>query len=720
MRARSLVSVPIAAAMLVVLAAPGVAAATPPMLSVQLSPMSPDGSSGWYRTDPEAFAFADQGAVLHFDWGSGEETAALASGIPVSLGFAPEGMASLATFAVNGGDESSVATTLTIKTDTQPPSQPSGLHATPSPGHVALSWDAVSDATSGLGRYTVYRNLTGPPFSVGDAIASVSTTSFTDAPGGSGTWYYGVRATDAAGNDSLMSDAVHASADVSPPSVPCDVGAWRNGRGFIRVSWAASADAGTGVAYYTISRSVGGAGEIVLGTVPSGATFFDDPDAEAYAAADVAYTVSASDWAGNASAESTPAEAGTDLTPPVQPPAPSVIPIPDLGGMFHKLGTDVEVTWDERHDAGSGILRYELMYGPDPASPSTVTCFPLAGSTFVRSSAERSDWFFAMRVEDRAGNISEVSDAKEQRAVTVDRIDGPDRIRTSLAVARAGFSSAHAAVFASACSFPDALAASGLAGALHAPVILVGPGALPADTVAALNDLGVQDGWVVGGPPAVSSATYSSIGAAMSGETTRVAGLDRYRTASAVASAVVGLAGRPARVFLVSGVAFPDALSVGPAAYVGASPVLFATPSSLPQTTQDSLRAVAAPKTVIVGGYPAIWSGADARVAGPKRISGKDRYATSEAFAEWALGEKLLTADRPLLVTGANFPDGLSAAPLAGGRTSPVLLVRIDGLDRAATFLGGHLGETKSISAIGSDAAITYGVMFDAWKMFTL
>lgn len=715
MRVRSLVSMPIVAAMLVVLAVPGVAAATPPSLSVQLSPMSADGSSGWYRTDPEAFAFADQPAVLHFDWGSGEETAALAAGVPVSLGFAPEGMASLAPFAVNGGDESSVATTLTIKTDTQPPSQPSGLHAAPSPGDVTLSWNAVSDATSGLGRYTVYRNLTGPPFSVGDAIGWVSTTSFTDAPGGSGTWYYGVRATDAAGNDSLMSDAVHASADVTPPSIPGDVEAWRNARGFIRVSWAASADAGTGVAYYTIRRSIGGAGEIVLGTVPSGAPFFDDPDPEAYAADDVAYTVSASDWAGNASAESTPSEAGTDITPPRKPARPSIAP---PAGWTDVLGTDVNVTWNAATDDASGITRYELLYGPDRARPTSTSYFTEPCIALVRNSPERIDRFFAMRVEDRAGNVSEMSDVVEQRAITVDRVAGPDRIHTSLAVARAAFTSSRAAVFASAYSFPDALAASGLAGALHAPVILVGSGQLPTDTRALLAHLGVSNGYVIGGPPAVSAATFGSIDAALSGETTRVAGLDRYRTAAAVAGTVVRLAGRPSRIFLVSGVAFPDALSVGPAAYASASPVLFATPTAMPTATIDAVKATRAANTVIVGGTTAVWSGAEARVPAPHRVAGSNRYATSKAFADWAVGQGLLSAARPVLVTGASFPDGLSAAALAGERRSPALLVTSSSLGTAADFLTSHRADVRRVSVIGSRLVVSSDVMWGAWNLF--
>ncbi|HEY3318244.1 MAG TPA: cell wall-binding repeat-containing protein [Coriobacteriia bacterium] len=709
-------SLVLALAALMILPASTMAAA--PATSLSVSPASPDGSHGWWRTPAEAFATAAQNAVVHYDWGSGEMTVAAAAGVQESLGFAPEGLVTLTAYAVNSADETGPVVSAFLRTDSMPPSQPGGLVASHEAGNLALRWLPSTDTTSGLAYYTLYRNLSGPPFAAGDAIASVTETGAVDDPG-PGIWYYGVRATDQAGNDSLMSEAVRASADVTPPSLPGDLAAWRNGAGFIRVSWRGSIDLGTGVSHYTVVRSIGGAAALVLGTVPAGTDFFDDTDAEAYAAGDVRYRVSVADRIGN-EATAGPVLAGTDLVPPSVPAPPVVRSVPALDGSLQRLGTGAAATFSDSQDADSGVLRYELLYGPDSAAPSTSVYFPRPCTTDVRSSAERSDMFFRLRAEDRAGNVSAMSAATEQRAITVDRIAGPDRVRTSLAVAAAGFPTSHDVVFASAFSFPDALAASALAGALDAPVVLVGAGPLPSGTLATLTWMDAVDGWVVGGEPAVSRATFASIATALPGTTTRVAGTDRYRTAAAVASAVTSIAGTPQRVFVVSGVNFPDALSVGPAAYASASPVLFATPAGIPQPTLDALRASGATQTVIVGGTSAVWPGAEGALPAPSRISGTDRYATSRAFADWAVRDGVLSADRPLLVTGASFPDGLSAAPLAGIRRSPVLLVRRYTLDQARPFLGAHLADVLRATAIGGETVVDYSVMLEAWSLFTL
>lgn len=518
-----------------------------------------------------------------------------------------------------------------------------------------------------------------------------------------------------------MSEAVRASADVAPPSVPAGLQAWRNGRGFVRVSWEGSLDnGGSGVAYYTVARSTGGAEPLVIGTVPAGVTFFDDLDAEAYGTDTVAYGVSATDRAANESAFAGPAAAGTDLTPPTRPGPPGVLPVATLDGSLDVLGTSAQVTLQDSFDEGSGILRHELLYGDDPDSPSTSRYFPQACTVYVRSTAERCERFFRTRAEDRAGNLSELSEWAFQRGITVDRVRGANRLRTCLVSARLAFSSSRSAVFVNASSFPDGLGASALAGALRAPIVLVGPGPLPADTRALLADLGVTDGWVVGGKTAISEATYVSISSALSGDTTRVAGADRYETASAVASAIVSICGPRGRAFIVSGTGFADALSVGPAAYASSTPVLFATATRIPRPTLEALRSLGVTSAVIVGGSASVMAGTERVVPSATRIAGPDRYATSLQFAEWAVRQGMLAPDRPLLVSGESFPDGLSAASLGGVRRSPDLLVRRGGLMDAGSFLAAHLGDVQRVTVLGDEPSVGYRVAYDAWRLFAL
>jgi glucose/arabinose dehydrogenase/PKD repeat protein len=97
-------------------------------------------------------------------------------------------------------------------TDSTPPSQPGNLKAAGSIGKVALSWDASTDAV-GVTGYEVYRSTTaGFTPAAANRIATPATPGYTDtiAPG---TYYYRVKAADAAGNLSL------ASAEASGTSV---------------------------------------------------------------------------------------------------------------------------------------------------------------------------------------------------------------------------------------------------------------------------------------------------------------------------------------------------------------------------------------------------------------------------------------------------------------------------------------------------------------------
>ena len=101
--------------------------------------------------------------------------------------------------------------------DTEPPSAPGNLKAVGAIGKVSLSWEASKDNV-GVTGYEVYRSTTSG-FTPGAAnrIATPTGTSYTDtvAPG---TYYYRVKATDAAPNLSTASNEVVGAslADAAP------------------------------------------------------------------------------------------------------------------------------------------------------------------------------------------------------------------------------------------------------------------------------------------------------------------------------------------------------------------------------------------------------------------------------------------------------------------------------------------------------------------------
>lgn len=315
---------------------------------------------------------------------------------------------------------------------------------------------------------------------------------------------------------------------------------------------------------------------------------------------------------------------------------------------------------------------------------------------------------------------------------TVDRLAGSTRYATAEAIADAveplhspavAADCKGTAIVANGLNYPDALAASTIAGTTT-PILLVN-GTIPAETANAIRQHGVAHVVIVGGPKAVSDAIEAQLRAqhvsacggtgttAATITTERVAGADRYGTARAAAE-FRGLSGgtaptaasptcTPVKTAIVaSGQAFPDALAAGALAAGGATcngvnggpiPLLLTTASTLSPSAQQALLDMGIKQVLLVGGTSAVSSNVSTQIqavggAGNivvKRIAGADRQETAAALAA-VLGTqefgfngvdaRAISFDngQMLLTRGDTFPDALVGAPLAGQQRSPLLL----------------------------------------------
>ncbi|MBM2822070.1 MAG: hypothetical protein HW413_816 [Thermoleophilia bacterium] len=168
--------------------------------------------------------------------------------------------------------------------DTQLPSAPGSLNATPSGSTaVQLSWTAATDNV-GVTGYRVYRGAT--------LVGTTSALAYLDSGLQPQTQYaYEVRAYDAAGNvgPAAVASATTPGADTASPSVPTGLKATvKKGRKVV-LSWNVSTD-NVGVAGYDVYRG----GVKVAG--PSGPTYSDRPGRGTFT-----YQVRARDAAGNVS-----------------------------------------------------------------------------------------------------------------------------------------------------------------------------------------------------------------------------------------------------------------------------------------------------------------------------------------------------------------------------------------------------------------------------------
>jgi putative cell wall-binding protein len=160
---------------------------------------------------------------------------------------------------------------------------------------------------------------------------------------------------------------------------------------------------------------------------------------------------------------------------------------------------------------------------------------------------------------------------------------------------------------------------------------------------------------------------------------TRLAGPDRYATSAAVAATY----GAPqATVYVASGGGYADALSAAPLAGAQGAPLLLVAPTSVPTVIHAQLVRLQPAHIVVLGGpgvvSDAVFDQLDALTSpagGATRVFGIDRYGTSAAvLASYPTPGS--TTPVIYVVAGTDYPDGLSAAALAGHQGAPLALVQ--------------------------------------------
>lgn len=301
-----------------------------------------------------------------------------------------------------------------------------------------------------------------------------------------------------------------------------------------------------------------------------------------------------------------------------------------------------------------------------------------------------------------------VPNAAEADHVTLDvpRTAGPDRVATSVEVARLVHETATTVVLARADTFADALTAAPLAVEVEGPLLLTHRDHLPPLVTEELSRLRTRDVIILGGTEAVGREVEAEL--ARAHHVQRVEGPDRFATAAAVAGRWSGAR----RVYLATGETFPDALSVGPLAAHQGAPILLTAQDRLPPVTGQAIADLEPDEVVVVGGPAAISDRVldelSSSVPRVRRLFGATRYGTSAAVYDEAVAAGM----DPLHVwvtTGTNFPDALSAGPAVARVGATALLV--DGVDLGDSGpvvdrLYSRAAHLERVRLLGGEAAI--------------
>ena len=348
-------------------------------------------------------------------------------------------------------------------------------------------------------------------------------------------------------------------------------------------------------------------------------------------------------------------------------------------------------------DGGSNVPAQKVRYGSKASRPAYPT---RAGHTFQGWYTSRdggSKYDFGTAV---TGDVTlHAHWAKEPAALR--RLSGATRYDTMERIVGAGgWRSGGTVIVASGGNYPDALAASGLAGVLDAPIVLTDGNTLSVQASARLTSLAPSRIIVAGGRAAVSDGVVAALRGIcpdverVAGETRVDTSLELYRKGSGWGSTAI----------LATSGNFADALSVSSYAYAAKAPVFLVDPGTgLTRAQKAALGTFG--QVLVVGGENAVPSRHVAGLPGVTRLSGATRYETSERIAEWTTGHGL-GMDGVVYATGANFPDALAAGPLAG-RAGAVTLLVADVHSPAVSFSADYRGKVDRAYVVGGENAVS-------------
>ena len=266
--------------------------------------------------------------------------------------------------------------------------------------------------------------------------------------------------------------------------------------------------------------------------------------------------------------------------------------------------------------------------------------------------------------------------------LNVFRTAGNNRYQTSAYLSKI-FSSetTNTVIITSGENFPDALTATALAGAYSAPILLTEKSQLSTDVINRIREIKPEFAFIIGGEASVSIGIEDKLDE-MGLSVARIAGVDRYKTANKIASAMIDKKGA-SFVFIVNGRNFADALSISAVAYREKAIILLSDGNSLPGNQLDILEGLH--DIVIVGGESAVSKDLENFLKNQRnnvlRISGNDRFETAFNFATFSTEdpkyknqnvnlepfEKIFSTNVcPIFVNGLNSPSCCSP-----GRRSP-------------------------------------------------
>jgi putative cell wall-binding protein len=308
----------------------------------------------------------------------------------------------------------------------------------------------------------------------------------------------------------------------------------------------------------------------------------------------------------------------------------------------------------------------------------------------------------------------------ENTSPTTTRNAGTNRIHTAVLTSQAAFASgSQTVIIAKASDFPDALAASTLAGALDCPILLSETGSVDAQVSAEIKRLGATKVYVVGGTSAVSDAVMNAYANLTGNAAERISGANRTATAIAIAGKVANLTGiQPTEVFIARSDNYVDALAGSSIAATQRIPILLTDTEALHAEVAAYLRATPSITTIhVLGGTAAVSAAALQTLRDINGISnvdrwyGEGRYDTASDIITRATALYGLTPQAIGIATGDAFPDALAGGAAIAHRGGILLLTPKTTLHaKTEALINTHKANALTIEVYGGTSAVSQSV----------
>ena len=330
--------------------------------------------------------------------------------------------------------------------------------------------------------------------------------------------------------------------------------------------------------------------------------------------------------------------------------------------------------------------------------------------------------------------VQDFEDNIKTKKGSVERLWGNYSYDTSLAITQKAFTESEYAIVARCDDFADAMSATGLAGALNAPVLLSETDRLTPCIGEELTSLGVKTVYLIGGEAALTPQVKNDI-ESLDIAVNRVAGYASWDTSVECAQTLKevqkekGITPQLDAVIVATSYSFSDALSMSSFAYKYQVPIILETYDH--ELTDEGLELLEdkdyfdSSDVYIPGGPAAVPTESVEGTLDSShtftRIYGNTGYDTSNEVACYLVKAGLLSADTVCVATGAVSAcgvDALSGSALAGKAGGVMLLVNTEedygAIDTTTVdkFLANNKASINQAYVLGGCAVINQG-MFD-------